>query len=97
MFAAIPPIGPPNAVPKVGATDPTKFLSSAFIFFVFPLLQNKLPKGSGLFTLILLRCLFFRHYFFFLYTVLFTFLLGGLPTLLPYVPLPLGIISPYIV
>ena len=31
IFAAMPPIGPPKAVPRVGATVPTIFLSIFFI------------------------------------------------------------------
>ena len=31
IFAAIPPIGPPRAVPIVGATAPTRFFNISFI------------------------------------------------------------------
>ena len=37
ILAAIPPIGPPRAVPKVGATAPTTFFNKPPIFILSPL------------------------------------------------------------
>ena len=60
IFAAIPPIGPPNAVPNVGATAPTIFFNNPFIFTPMYILVRVLIY---LLLLLVLIILIYNYFF----------------------------------